>query len=386
MNRRQVNPRTRRWFALALTAAGALAASAEEHSPDGAEAVTFTAAQRQALDIAVAAAGPAPVAVRLRLTGQVGLNLDRTAHVTARVPGVVTEVRRSFGDRVEAGQVLAVLESRQLAEARADFLTARARAQLAETSFPRQEALWREQIASERQYLDARQALAEARIALRAAEQKLHALGVGQAELHQLPDDPEEIGRYLLVAPIAGTVVDRHATPGQVLSDTDPAFVLADLRSVWVELSVQLDDLARVRAGQTVQVLAGDGSPQVVGRIDFVAPVVDEATRTARARVVLADGDGTWRPGTPVHAFVSVDAREVAVAVPRAAIYDVEGQACVFVDGDDGFRRREVALGLADDERVEVTAGLAPGEGVVARGGVHVKSALLRSQIGGHED
>lgn len=369
-------------------AAGGEGEEEETAHPDDEQpaVVHFSADQRQALGIAAEAAASARIAVYHRATGQVALNLDRTAHVTPRVSGVVTEVRRFVGDRVEEGDVLAVLDSRQLAEAKADFLTARARRQLAETSFAREEKLWQEQISSERQYLDARYALAEASIALRAAEQRLHALGVGDDALRQLPDDPGDIARYPLVAPMAGTVLDRHATVGEVLSDTDPAFLVADLRTVWVELSIHLEDLGRVRQGQGVQVQAGAAGPQAAGQIAYLSPVVDQDTRTARARVVLANLDGTWRPGTPVHAFVAVDSREVAVAVPRAAVHDVEGKTCVFVDSGDGIRLRQVAVGFADGEPVEVTAGLEAGERVIARGGVHVKSALLRSQIGGHED
>lgn len=375
---------------LALSTAAVERARADEEEAhgrgEGTQVVQLSAEQRQALAVASEEAGPARMAVRLRLTGQVSMNLDRMAHVTPRVSGVVRQVQASFGDRVEAGQVLAVLESRPLAEARAAFLTTRSRLRLAETTFARAESLWQAQIWAERQYLDARQALEESRIASRAAEQQLHAVGVGHDELRRLSDDPDDIGRYLLVAPIPGTVVDRHATVGEVLSETDPAFLVADLRTVWVELSVPVDDLRLVRAGQAARVVAGDGGPEARGAVEYLAPVVDVETRTARARVAVDNGDGSWRPGTPVHAFVTVHTRQVPVAVPRAAVYDLQGRTVVFVDGQDGIRPRAVEVGGADEESAEVTAGLEAGERVIARGGVHVKSAFLASEIGDHDD
>ena len=365
------------------------AAAADDHDEGDAhheempEVVHFTRSQRKALGIVAAVSRPGRVAIQLRLVGEVRPNADRTAHVTSRVAGVVTQIRRTLGDRVARGEVLAVLESRELAAARADFLTARARAGLAQTTYTREETLWHEQISSERQYLDARQALAEARIAFRAAEQKLHALGVRHAELDSLPDDPSDIAQYRLVSPIAGSVIDRHVTVGEVLSAADPAFLVVDLSTVWVELSVHLQDLGRVREGQHTLVI-GNGEVGSAGTITYLSQTLDRDTRTACARVVI-DNDGAWLPGTPVHALVTVDAVDAAVTVPRTAVYDVEGSSCVFLDADDGIRLREVVVARIDEERAQIAAGLAPGERVISGGGVHVKAAFLRSRVGGHD-
>jgi cobalt-zinc-cadmium efflux system membrane fusion protein len=353
----------------------------DEGMPD---VVHFSAAQRQTLGIATEAAGPGTVGVEVRLVGEVVLNLDRTAHVTSRVSGVVARIARTFGDRVDVGETLAILDSRDLAEARARFLTASAREALAATTHARVETLWGEQISSEREYLAARQTLAEARIARRTAEQMLHALGVGRAELDTLSDDPPAIARYELTAPIAGTVIDRHATVGEMLSPSGPAFVVADLDSVWVDLAVHVQDLSRLRVGQAVRVQpAGDGVGETRGRLDYLTPVIDADTRTATARAVLAN-DGSWRPGLPVTAWVTVDAVEAAVTVPAAAVHDVEGRDHVFVDDGDGLRLRSIHVDRRSGHRAEVRDGLAAGERVVTGGGVHVKAAFLSAGVGGH--
>ena len=375
------------WAVVAMATEEEHGGHADEHGGGGddemPEVIHFTVAQRQALGITSETAGPAHIAVEVRLVGEVVLNLDRTAHVTSRVPGLVSRIERSYGDRVAAGEVMAVLDSRDLAQARATFLTSRARVRLMRTTFDREEALWREQISSESEYLAAGQALTEANIAHRTAEQMLHALSVSQAELDTLPDDPAGITRYELTAPIGGTVIDRYATLGEMVSESNPVFLIADLGTVWVELAVHLDDLYRLHEGQPVRVRAGDTGPRSHGTIAFLSPVVDAGTRTGLARVVLANKDGRWRPSTPVSAWVTVDAVAAAVTVPTSALYELEGRAHVFIDGEDGIRLRPVTTSVSG-ERVAITDGLAAGESVITSGGVHVKAAFLAAGAGGH--
>ena len=380
-------------IAAALTLAGPGAAEEghddhDEHQ-ETPEVVHFSAQQRQALGIVIGEAAPGRVAVERRLVGEVTLNLDRTAHVTSRVAGVVASVERSFGDHVVAGQVLAILDSRDLAEARARLLSARERESLAEATHTREQGLRAEEISSERDYLAARQELAEARIARRAAEQMLQALGVATDGLDgpHLHHDGFDISHYHLTAPISGTVIDRHATLGEMLSAAGPAFLVADLDTVWVDLAAHVQDLARLHPGQSARVRAiGDGATagsEVRSRIAYVAPVIDPGTRTAIVRLALAN-DGRWRPGLPVTAWIAVDSAEAQVSVPVSAVHDMEGQDHVFVvDGDD-LHPREVDLGRRGIDRIEVLRGLDAGEQLVTEGAVHVKAAFQTADVGGH--
>ena len=145
--------------------------------------MTLEAGDLSELGIRVEVAGPGLVENSTELPGEVQVNGDRMAHVAPRVSGVVKEVFASLGDSVRGGQVLAVLESRELADSKADFLASSERLKLADATFRREERLWDEKISSEQDYLDARRGLAEARIARRAAEQKLHALGFSSSDL-----------------------------------------------------------------------------------------------------------------------------------------------------------------------------------------------------------
>ena len=364
------------------------AVAEEEHGPEEAEkskVVYLSEEQQERFGIRIGNVERAKIGVQTRLTGEVHFNLDRLSHVVSRVPGVISEVKKTFGDQVHAGEVMAVLESRELAEATAAFLTARARLRLAQVHFAREERLWQEQISSEREYLNVQQKLAEARIAHQAAEQKLHALGLEDTYLAQLSDDPENIGRYELKAPFAGTVTDKHVVIGEVLSENTQAFVVADLSTVWVELNVYLKDLARIREGQAVLVRVGQGIPDGKGEIGYISPAIDEGTRTAMARVELDNTTGVWRPGMLVSAWVSEEEMEVSVAVPKTAIQEIEEKTCVFVETEEGFVPQPVILGRSDETHTEIVGGLKTGDRVVTESSLYVKSALLSAQLGGHQ-
>jgi cobalt-zinc-cadmium efflux system membrane fusion protein len=181
----------------------------DEHGEKG--VVLLSDAELKEFGIEVGTAGPGNLKVQVSLPGEVVANADRLAHIVPRVSGVVREVRKNLGDRVRKGEVMAVLESRDLADAKAAFLNATEKLELARTNFAREEDLWKKRISPEQDYLQARQALAEARIELRSAEQKLHALGFSDEYLAQLPSQPDmSYTRYEIVAPFEGTVIEKH--------------------------------------------------------------------------------------------------------------------------------------------------------------------------------
>ena len=346
-------------------------------------------AERRRLGIEVATAGSGNMGKELSLPGEIVLNTDRAAHIVPRVPGVVREVRKTLGDTVKRGEVMAVIESRELAKAKAEYLAAQGKVSLAEAKYVREEALWKKKISAEMDYLDARQAWAEAKITLRAEEQKLHALGFPNDYLRRLPTMPDDsFTRFEIVAPFDGTVIERHITLGEVLKDETAVFQIADLSSVWVNVSVYQKDLQSIRKGQVVSISTGhDGNPAkdpTKAEIEFVSPLVKEETRTALARVTLPNRSGTWRPGTFVNVKVMVEEFSVPVMIPRSAIQTVEGKTIVFVQEKDGFEARPVKVGRATDDQVEILSGLSSGEPFVAKGVFALKSELKKETLQDH--
>jgi cobalt-zinc-cadmium efflux system membrane fusion protein len=314
---------------------------------------------------------------QLTLPGVVTLNMDRRVHVVSRIPGIVRESRKNLGDPVRAGEVMAVIDSRELADAKAAYLAARERLSLAESTFAREKDLWEKKISPEQDYLTAQQALAEARIEHQVAAQKLRALGLAEAAVQQLSSRASvPLTRYEVVAPLAGTVIEKHMTIGEVLKDDTEAFVVADLSTVWVDLNVPVNDLLLVRKGQRVVVEAG-AAMQAEGTVSYVSPVVSEETRTAVTRVVLPNPDGRWRPGLFVTATIAVGDTPVSLLIPKTAIQTVDGQPSVFVQTPQGFAPRPVTLGRANETQVEITAGLQVGERYAA-----TETFVLKADLG----
>ena len=347
--------------------------------------VHLNAEELKEFGVQVAEAGPGRLEILMELPGEIVIDPDRLAHIVPRVAGVVRQVKKKLGDRVRAGELLAVLDSGELSELKSTYLVARARARLAEATFSREEKLWQQEISSEKEYLEARQGLAETRIEMRAAEQKLHALGFSDRYLQELSFQEDELfTRYDMIAPFDGRIIEKHITFGEMIQDDAEAFVIADLTSVWAVLTVYQKDLARI-AGQPVRISVGDGAPAVEGSIGYVSPVVDEATRTTQARVLLPNPDGGWRPGSFVIGSWAVEQVDVGLLVPTSAVQMIEGKTSVFIETEEGFEPHPVQVGRTNETHVEITAGLMPGQRYVASGAFTLKAQLAKGSFGdGH--
>ena len=338
--------------------------------------------------ITIETAGPGTLDIELTFMGDISVNEDTMAHVTARVPGTVIEIRKTLGDTVKKGDVLAVIASRELADAKAEYLAARERSDLAQSRFDREDHLYQQKLSSESVYLDAKQVYADARITLRSSHQKLHALGLTTNDLARLPTLPDDqLTSLEIVAPLDGTIIEKHLTIGEVLKDEyddHPNFIIADLRTVWANLRVFPADLPRVQAGQPVVISVGDDLPAVRAVIGYVGPVVLEDTRTALARVVVANTDGKLRPGEFITGKVTIGTVAAAVCLPSAAVQTIANKPIVFIQDAHGLEPRPVTLGAADDTRVEITSGVKPGDKYVTRGAFELKAKQITAGMDSH--
>ena len=323
-------------------------------------------------------AGPRRIASRLELPGEVGINRDLVAHVVPRLAGVAREVRHGQGARVRRGDILAVLDSRELADAKSAFLSAVKRLDLARTTLSREQQLFERRVSAEQDFLVARQQLAEAEIGHDVARQKLRALGLASATLEALASDPTaNLTRYEIRAPLDGVVIERHLAVGEAVEADADVFVIADLATLWCDITVYAKDIGAVRAGQSVAVRSAELDLSAEGTIAFVGDLVGEQTRTALARVVLPNPLGRWRAGLFVTVEVVHEEVEVPVAVSRAALQTFRDWNVVFQQFGDEFEVRPVELGRTDGEWAEVTEGLPAGARYAAR-----NSFILKAELG----
>jgi cobalt-zinc-cadmium efflux system membrane fusion protein len=326
------------------------------------------------------------IGMHTTLPAEITLNADAVAHIVPGVGGVVRSVSKNLGDKVMAGETLAVIHSRELSDYKAGYLGAKEKLTLAQAMFDREKNLWEKKITAEQEYLNAKRELADARIEMRSASQKLHALGFAQAYLEDLPNQPDEsFIVYKVVTPIAGTIIEKHITLGEVLKEDSEPFVVADLSNVWVKVNVHQKDLPTVRRSQKAVIRTEHNQGE--GVVGYVSGVLEENTRTALARIVLPNEDGMWRPGTFATASIYLDQADCKIVVAKEALVTMEGNPFVFIVKEDGFAPQEVRLGRVNGEFAEVVSGLEPGQKYVAKGASTLKSEIVKSNedpCGGH--
>jgi len=345
----------------------------------------LTAEQRQRFGIVVELAGAGNLRDEISLPGEIVFNEDRVVHLVPRLAGIVRKVTKTVGDSMAAGEILAVIDSRELADAKAEYFSAKAREGLATTIFAREKMLWEKQISSEQDFLDAQQALAEARIERRSAEQKIRALGLPDAMAEMLDDEPDElITRYEIRSPIDGIVTEKHIALGESIDADTHIFTIVDTDSVWVNLTVYIKHLPVIRKGQTVVFRSDQSGALVRGEVVMVTPFAEESTRSATARVVLENRDARWIPGTFVTGFIRTSEDSLQVVIPRDALQHIEGRDVVFVEHEDGFEATSVTTGHTDRENIEILAGLAPGTPYVAVGAFELKATVVTRNLGSH--
>jgi len=359
-----------------------------DHGDDGhddAQHITLSREEISNLGISTQTAGWGRLKSHIVLQGEVRMNGDYVARVVPRVPGIVKKVVKILGDKVKTGEVMAVLESKELADARADFHASNERLSLAMAGYTREQRLWKKKISSEQEYLDSKQGLVEAQIDLRLAEQKLIAMGMSSDFLQNFPHDPDEsFTLYNIIAPFDGTVVEKDITLGEVLDDKTLAFIVANLDSVWVDLSVYQKDLPFIRHGQKVMISAGIGVPDTEGTISYVGPLLEDTTRKTLARVILPNPIGIWRPGLFVTAQIIESGDKIPVLIPKSAIQKLEGKSCVFIKTNDEFLLKNITVGRTDKTHAEIISGLKAGQSFVDNGAFELKAKIVTSTMDSH--
>lgn len=353
------------------------------HEEKGGEAIKINESYNEEFKIRTEKAASGKLDMAVELPGEVKVNRDRTARIVARVPGVVREAPANLGDLVKAGDVLAVLESRGLAEAKAAHLAAAERLKLAKENFDRETDLKKQGVTSEQDYQNARTDHAQASIEFQNAKQGLEALGLN-AEQGEKTGPKESLSRYAITAPFDGTVISKNVGIGDTLEESteEEAFTVSDMSTLWLDIAVYQKDMNAVQAGQKVIVTPQFGNGiRSESTIAYVSPIVDEHTRTALARILLDNKEGRWRPGQFVTAHIVTAEPQAKIRVPKTALQDVDGKLSVFISTPNGYVPRAVTIGQKGEDFVEVIDGLNAGEEYVASGAFTVKAQGAKAQL-----
>jgi cobalt-zinc-cadmium efflux system membrane fusion protein len=320
----------------------------------------------------------------LRVPGRIEADETRLARVGTPVPGRVTGLQAREGDTVRRGQVLAVISSTELSAAQLGYLKAVSQRGLAVRAAVRAQQLLEAEVIGAAE-LQRRQAeLAQAEAEVNAARDQLKVLGMGAVALDRLAQMRTINSTAQIVAPIAGTIIDRKVTEGQVVQPADGVLLIADLSNLWAVADVPEQIAGSVRPGEEVQleVAALPGRP-LPGRLSYVAPTVSPETRTVRVRMDLPNPQREFRPNMLASMLVR-SAPQWRLTVPAEAVVREENRDFVFVrGGENAYRLHAVQLGAEFEGRRVVQSGLREADVVVLDGAFHLNNERKRRELSG---
>lgn len=365
------------WFAACGAHEAPQSSSHADHNPASVGEVTLTAEALARAEIRVGPSERRALSGGVAIPAEVQFDPSSTAHVGPLVPGRITAVSVALGDRVHRGQELGTVASTDVSAARARLGQAIARLAAAEATLRRQQQLSPEGIGAQRALVDAEAQVGELRAEVDGVRRQLSVFGSGRA------------GQLSLTSPIDGVVVALHATIGETVTTDQPAFVVTDPSKVWVQGNVPELEIGRVSTGTATLVrLHAFPDAAMRGTVTYVAPAVDEHTRSLPIRVSLAQPDPRLRSGL----FGSIELiggtnDDRVIAVPVDAVATLDGQSIVFVPGAEAnaFRPHPVTLGRRSGAYIEVRAGLNEGERIAMNGAFILKSALRANELAGDE-
>ena len=314
--------------------------------------------------------------------GGVALDLGKMAKVSSRLEGQVEEVFVQLGNHVKKGEPLLAIVSLKLDELVQEFLVSKVQVDLRKANFERTQKLHAEQIVSERRLMEDEAHYFEAQAINQHVTEKLQNMGLLKKDLDQLLHSHTMEGhRYIIKAPLTGTISEQTVVLGQGVRPGDHLFEVVDTRQVWVFANLPIEQAQRFRVGDR-GIIVAKGRQPIEAPLAYIAPVADKATLTIQLRFDVENDKGLLKP----HEYVEVRLKEgkaSILAIPVTSPTIVEGVRGVFVKDQDGYHFTPATLGQESEGWIEVTGGLATGDEVVVEGVFDLKNSLLKDSIAG---
>lgn len=334
--------------------------SCSEHSCEEMEELHWSKEKTQAANIQVEIASPGVIQNFIEVPGKIVVHPDCIAYVIPKVSGSVKEIRKTIGECVKKDEVLAVLESKEMAEAKSNYLASIKKMDLRHTLLQREVDL--KGISPEQDYLHAKLAEEEARINVDLSKQSLYAIGLTEAHVEKINREKStDLRLYEITSPIDGKVLQRNLTLGELISNTNKVYTIVGCNKVWTELSVSQNNLPYLKVGLPIEIISANGKRETTKILQF-NPLISEETRTATAFAVIEDNTEKWSPGEFVTIKVQTNMISCAIVIPKTAVQNIKGENNVFVEKGENYIPRIVTIGRKDEKNVEVLEGLQQGE------------------------
>ncbi len=319
---------------------------------------------------------------RVTFPGQITLDENNLIHVVASVPGVVAKVYKNLGEDVKVGEPLALIESREMAEAKSAYISVYKDLTLKKDLLDREEKLWKMKVKAETELLKTRNNYETTKIDLEQKKQKLLALGMNESEIDKLFSQETPLNFYTIEAPINGKILERHISLGEIINSDRQLFVVANLNKVWVNLSISAQDLPLIKKSQQVELYPSNGIAPLSSTLMYVSPVISEESRTGRAIIEIDNTQNTWHPGDFVSAQVILDEKSLFISIPSAAVQKIKGDSYVFVkSGDNQFEAKKISIsGTEIGQFIQIKEGLDEGDEIAI-----TNTFLLKAELGKSE-
>lgn len=345
-----------------------------EHEP-----FQWTTQKSEYADIQLDIAGPGTLQKYSLVSGRIIAHPDHMAYVIPKVTGTVHTIKKNLGDRVEKGEILATIESREVAEAKTHYLLALNRLNVQKELFRREERL--RGISAEKDYLEAKLDYEEAALEYECALQELYVLGFSDEEIVEVgEEEPESRRFYTMKAPLDGKILNRNLTLGEHTDEETLAFTVGNFEKVWVEMHVPQDDVRYLKEGLEVKIATAAGKESTV-RICQFSPTICEETRMARAIAVMDNPSEKWSPGQYVNASIVTKTLEAPLVVPREAVQKMKGENYLFVQCENNFEPCQVRLGRMDNQNVEIIGGIHAGDCYVSSNAFCLKADYEKEEV-----
>ncbi|MDH4099667.1 MAG: efflux RND transporter periplasmic adaptor subunit [Nitrospirota bacterium] len=354
----------------------------DDHGEEGhSDEVTLSKEAAEAAGITVGEVKEQPLAASLELPARLAPDETKIARLNARASGRVASISANAGDRVASGKPLAVLESRELADAGLEYREARVTLEAAKSSLERVKLLVEGKAVARKQLVEeeTRYANAEAKVAN--AVERLRLLGAA------VPEAGVSLQNTIAItSPISGTVLTREASQGETVDPSKTLFTVADLSALWIIAEVPENEVARIRKGQratvTVDAMPGKSFSVV---IDHVYDLMDPETRRIKVRASLRN-PGTLKPEMFATMRIAAGQTDMAPAIPASAVVREGGKTAVFVEDEPlTFAKRTIEVGPEQDGWHRVLSGLKAGERIAVKGAFTLKAEMEKSELGeGH--
>jgi len=313
----------------------------------------------------------------LTLVGKVAYGEDRYSRISSPLQGRVLEVRAHLGDRVQAGNVLLVLDSQEIAQAYSEYVKEESELQYATRARELAKDLYESKALPLKDLKQAENELIKARAEFRRTKERLLSLRVPAQELNKPLEQQQITSRFEMKSPLTGIVVERNVTPGQSIGGDSGQvlFTVADLDTLQVIADVYERDLALVKEGQfanvTVEAYQDVSFPAIVTTI---GDVVDSMSRTIKLHASVNNKDHRLKPGMFARLHIEVGESMRLLTIPREAVLEEDGKQFVYVvEGADQYAKQEVAVSTISPDQVHVLRGLTSGQRIVTKGAVLIK-------------